>query len=147
MAWRMGSLGAFALAKEVAPYMLSRGGGTIIYTSATAAYRGNAGQHAHTMAMAGRRHLAQSLNNELGPQGIHVAHVNIDGMVNAPETLGKLMPELFQEAVASKQPTEEIIEPDAVADTYYMLHKQPRSAWTFDMDIRPWTTSPWFNSP
>lgn len=74
--------GAFALAKEVAPYMLSRGGGTIIYTSATAAYRGNAGQHAHTMAMAGRRHLAQSLNNELGPQGIHVAHVNIDGMVN-----------------------------------------------------------------
>ena len=65
----------------------------------------------------------------------------------APETLGKLMPELFQEAVASKQPTEEIIEPDAVADTYYMLHKQPRSAWTFDMDIRPWTTSPWFNSP
>ena len=66
MAWRMGSLGAFSLAKEVAPYMLARGSGTIIYTSATAAYRGNAGQHAHTAAMAGRRHLAQSLNNELG---------------------------------------------------------------------------------
>ena len=57
-------------------------------------------------------------------------------MVNAPETLGKMMPAMFERALAAKQPSEEIIEPVAVADTYYMLHCQPRSAWTFDLDIR-----------
>ena len=70
LAWRMGSLGAFAIAKEVSPYMISRGGGTIVYTSSTSAVRGNPGQHAHTAAMGGRRNLAQSLSAELGPQGM-----------------------------------------------------------------------------
>ena len=63
--------------------MIQRGHGTIIYTSATAAYRGNRGQHAHTMGMGGRMRLTQSLNAELGPQGIHIVHVNMDGLINA----------------------------------------------------------------
>ena len=70
LAWRMGTLGAFAIAKEVSPHMISRGGGTIVYTSSTSAVRGNPGQHAHTAAMGGRRNLAQSLSAELGPQGM-----------------------------------------------------------------------------
>eukprot|EP00929_Paragymnodinium_shiwhaense_P106136 TRINITY_DN71313_c0_g1_i1.p1 TRINITY_DN71313_c0_g1~~TRINITY_DN71313_c0_g1_i1.p1 ORF type:complete len:295 (+),score=58.20 TRINITY_DN71313_c0_g1_i1:116-886(+) len=93
LSWRNGSLGAFALAKEVSPYMLKRGHGTIIYTSSTAAFRGNRGQHAHTAAMAARRALSQSVNHELAREGIHVCHVNLDGPVDAPDTLGKLMPD------------------------------------------------------
>merc|ERR1712110_993596 len=82
--WRLGILGAFATAKEAAKYMVPRGRGTIVYTSATAAFRGKELQHAHTAAMGGRRMLTQSLAAELGPKGIHVVHVNIDGLVNAP---------------------------------------------------------------
>ena len=95
MALGMGAVGAFALAKECSPRMVQRGHGTLIYTSATAAYRGNKGQHAHTAAMGARRNLTQSLNAELGPKGIHVCHVNLDGPVDAPETIGKLMPEMY----------------------------------------------------
>jgi len=139
-------MGGFILAKEVAPYMVARGHGTLIYTSATAAYRGNAGQHAHTMAMGGRRNLTQSLNAELGPQGIHVCHVNMDGAILAPETLGKMMPELFEKMVKEKVPNDEVLLPDSIADTYFHLHSQPRNAWTLDMDLRPWQETAWFNS-
>ena len=92
-----GAVGAFALAKETAPYMIERGRGTLIYTSSTAAFRGNAGQHAHTAAMGARRMLCQSLSAELAPQGIHVSHVNIDGTVDAPESIGKIVPEFYEE--------------------------------------------------
>ena len=122
MAWRMGSLGAFVGAKEVAPHMLKRGGGTMIFTSATAALRGNQGQHAHTAAMAGRRALCQSLNHELGGGGIHVCCVNLDGPVLSPETLGKLMPELYRKYCDERLPRDQIILPEAVAETYFMLH-------------------------
>jgi NAD(P)-dependent dehydrogenase (short-subunit alcohol dehydrogenase family) len=81
LAFRMGALGVFALSKELSPHMVRRGHGTIIMTSATAAYRGNARQHAHTAAMGARMRLAQSLNAELGPKGVHVAHVNLDGEI------------------------------------------------------------------
>ena len=77
LALSMGAIGAFALAKELSPYMVARGKGTLIYTSSTAAYRGNAGQHAHTAAMGARRNLTQSISAELAPRGIHVCHVNV----------------------------------------------------------------------
>ncbi len=132
---------------QVSPYMIKRGTGTLIFTSATAAYRGNAGQHAHAAAMGGRRMLSQSLNAELGPQGIHVCHVNVDGPVLAPETIGKMLgTEKFEAMVKEKVPKDELIIPESVADTYFMLHSQARSSWTHDLDIRPWKTMPWFNS-
>ncbi|CAE8634026.1 unnamed protein product [Polarella glacialis] len=146
LAWRMGTLGAFALAKEVAPFMVGRGTGTVILTSATAAVRGNMGQHAHTAAMAGRRALGQSLNHELGRLGIHVCMVNIDGPVESPDTLGRMMPELYKKLLAEKGPQEKILLPKSVADTYYMLHCQRRDAWTLEMDLRPWGEAAWFNS-
>jgi NAD(P)-dependent dehydrogenase (short-subunit alcohol dehydrogenase family) len=101
--------------------MVRRGKGTIVFTSATAAVRGNAGQHAHAAAMSARRSLAQSLAAELNPKGVHVCHVNIDSAVNAPESIVPLMRRLdttferrFQESIAA----DGVVEPTAVADTY-----------------------------
>ena len=93
----MATFGLFRLASSVCPLMVERGEGTILVTSATAAMRGNAGQHSHAAAMAGRRMLCQSLNAEFAARGIHVAHIVVDGAVDAPDTLGKMLgPERFQ---------------------------------------------------
>ena len=146
LALSMGAIGAFALAKEVSPHMIKRGKGTIIYTSATAAYRGNAGQHAHTAAMGARKNLTQSISAELAPHGIHICHVNMDGPVDAPETIGKLMPEVFEKMLETKKPNDELLLPESIADTYWHLHTQPRNAWTLDLDLRPWKEQAWFNS-
>eukprot|EP01045_Picozoa_sp_COSAG04_P017058 COSAG04_NODE_1482_length_6564_cov_3.075019_1_plen_295_part_00 len=146
LALSMGAVGAFALAKEVSPHMIKRGKGTIIYTSATAAYRGNAGQHAHTAAMGARKNLTQSISAELAPHGIHICHVNMDGPVDAPETIGKLMPEAFEKMLETKKPNDELLLPESIADTYWHLHTQPRNAWTLDLDLRPWKEQAWFNS-
>src|SRR5262245_32083886 len=95
--WRLGTFGLFRLAQAVCPRMETRGKGTLLVTSSTAAVRGNAGQHSHAAAMGGRRMLCQSLNAEFGPKGIHVVHVVIDGAVDAPDTLGKALgPERYQ---------------------------------------------------
>ena len=142
----MGSLGAFALAKELAPYMIKRGRGTLLFTGATAGYRGNPFQHAHTAAMGARRNLCQSLNAELGPQGIHVCHFNVDGVVDAPETLGQLAPEFYKHMQDEMVPNDEVLLPASIADTYWHVHTQPKNCWTFDLDIRPWKTKPWWNS-
>lgn len=152
VALRLGAVGAFAAAKEAAKVMLPRGHGTIIYTSATAAMRGKEGQHAHTAAMGARRMLTQSLAAELGPRGIHVVHVNIDGVINAPETIGGFIEratgseDAFNNLVRQLQSTQEIVEPTAVADTYFHLHMQPRGVWTQEMDVKPWTTKAWFSN-
>ena len=142
----MGVTGMFALAKEVAPHMTSRDGGTILVTNSTAAWRGNRGQHAHTAAMGARRNLCQSLSHELAPQGVHVCHFNIDAAVLSPETIGALMPEMFEKLKAKALPQEAIVLPEHVADTYFFISQQPRSSWTFEMDIRPWKETPWWNS-
>ncbi|MEM7251379.1 MAG: SDR family NAD(P)-dependent oxidoreductase, partial [Pseudomonadota bacterium] len=98
MGWRMATFGLFRVASTVCPLMAERGSGTLLVTSATAAVRGNAGQHSHAAAMGGRRMLCQSLNAEFSPKGIHVAHIIVDGAVDAPDTLGKMLgPEKFQE--------------------------------------------------
>ena len=95
--WKMASFGLFRVAKMLCPLMVERGKGTILVTSATAAMRGNATQHSHAAAMAARRMLCQSLNAEFSSKGIHVAHIIVDGAVDAPDTLGKMLgPEMYQ---------------------------------------------------
>jgi NAD(P)-dependent dehydrogenase (short-subunit alcohol dehydrogenase family) len=95
--WRMASFGLFRAAKILCPLMVERGKGTFLVTSATAAMRGNRNQHSHAAAMAARRMLCQSLNAEFSPQGIHITHIVVDGAVDAPDTLGKMMgPEMYQ---------------------------------------------------
>ena len=147
MGWRLGTFGLFRLASAVCPLMEARGKGTILVTSATAAVRGNAGQHSHAAAMAGRRMLCQSLNAEFSPKGIHVAHILIDGAVDAPDTLGKMLgPEKFQQLREARGMEHDgLLLPAKVADTYFHLAQQHRSAWTFEIDMRSFSDRPWWN--
>ena len=146
MGWRLGTLGLFRLAQAVCPRMVERGGGTLIVTSATAAVRGNAGQHSHAAAMGGRRLLCQTLNAELSPQNIHVAHVVVDGSVDAPDTLGKMLgPERFQALRDTKGAQDGLMLPDRIADTYWHIAQQHRSVWTHELDLRSFSDLPWWN--
>lgn len=147
MGWRLATFGLYRLAAAVCPAMAHRGKGTLLVTSATAAVRGNAGQHSHAAAMGGRRMLCQSLNAEFASKGIHVAHILIDGAVDAPDTLGKMLgPEKFQ-ALREKRGLEHdgLILPTQVAETYFYLSQQHRSAWTHEIDIRAFTDQAWWN--
>ena len=144
LGWRLGTFGLFRLAHALAPRMVERGSGTLLVTSATAAVRGNAGQHSHAAAMGGRRMLCQSLNAELAPQGVHVAHVVVDGAVDAPDTLGKLLGDRFEAYKAAKG-EDGVIDPGALAETYWHLAHQPRNCWTHEVDVRPFSDEPWWN--
>ena len=146
--WRMADLGLFRVAKVLMPVMEERGSGTFLVTSATAAMRGNKNQHSHAAAMGGRRMLCQSLNAEFASKGIHVAHIVVDGMVDAPDTLGKMLgEELFQQLRETKGMEHDgLILPKSVADTYYYLSQQHRSAWTHEIDIRAFTDTAWWNT-
>jgi len=144
--WRLATFGLFRLAKAVCPLMVERGNGTILVTSATAAMRGNAGQHSHAAAMAGRRMLCQTLNAEFGPKGIHVAHIVIDGAVDAPDTLGKMLgEERFEKLRETRGAADGLLLPAEVAETYYHLAHQHRSAWTHELDLRAWSDTAWWN--
>ncbi len=147
MGWRMATFGLFRVASAVCPLMEERGSGTILVTSATAAMRGNKGQHSHAAAMGGRRMLCQSLNAEFGPKGIHVAHILIDGSVDAPDTLGKMLgPERFKELRETRGMEHDgLIMPAKVAETYFHIAQQHRSAWTHELDLRAFTDLPWWN--
>ncbi len=146
MGWRLGTLGLFRLAKAACPYMVERGGGTLIVTSATAAVRGNAGQHSHAAAMGGRRLLCQTLNAELSPRNIHVAHVVVDGSVDAPDTLGKMLgAERFQALRDTKGAEDGLMLPERIADTYWHIAGQHRSVWTHELDLRSFSDLPWWN--
>ena len=147
MGWRMGTFGLFRLASAVSPHMEARGNGSLLVTSATAAMRGNAGQHSHAAAMGGRRMLCQTLNAELSAKGIHVAHIIIDGAVDAPDTLGKMLgPERFQELRETRGMEHDgLILPAEIADTYLHLAQQHRSAWTHEIDMRAFSDRPWWN--
>ncbi|MEX0342739.1 MAG: SDR family NAD(P)-dependent oxidoreductase [Erythrobacter sp.] len=144
LGWRLGCFGLFRLAHAVTPHMVERGSGTILVTSATAAVRGNAGQHSHAAAMGARRMLCQTLNAEFAPQGVHVAHVVVDGSVDAPDTLGKLLGDRFEAYKAAKG-EEGVVDPGALAETYWHLAHQPRNCWSHEVDIRPFTDTPWWN--
>jgi NAD(P)-dependent dehydrogenase (short-subunit alcohol dehydrogenase family) len=146
MGWRMATFGLFRLAQVLTPKMKERQSGNIIVTSATSAVRGNGGQHSHAAAMGGRRMLCQSLNAEFSKDGIHVAHVIIDGAVDAPDTLGKMLgPELFEQFKEKKGENGMII-PEEVAETYLFIAKQKKSTWTHEIDIRSFSDTSWWNS-
>ncbi len=147
MGWRLATFALFRLASAVLPHIESRGHGTLIVTSATAAVRGNAGQHSHAAAMGGRRMLCQTLNAEFAPKGIHVAHVLIDGAVDAPDTLGKMLgAEQFQQLRETRGLEHDgLILPEKVAETYFHIAGQHRSTWTHQIDLRAFSDRPWWN--
>ena len=129
--WRAGCLGGFLVGREAARAMLARNAehkGTIIFTGATASLRGGALFHNLAVGKFGLRALAQSMARELQPQGIHIAHVVIDGQIKG-ERSGHRTAERGDDAV---------LDPAAIAETYYQLHLQPRSAWTLELELRPY---------
>ena len=147
MGWRLATFSLFRLASTLCPLMEERGSGTILVTSATAAVRGNKAQHSHACAMGGRRMLCQSLNAEFAPKGIHVAHIVIDGAVDAPDTLGKMLgPEKYAELRRTRGMEHDgLLLPEKIADTYYHLAQQHRSAWTHEIDLRAFSDQAWWN--
>ncbi len=130
--WEMACLGGFLMGREAARHMTRRGRGTIIFTGATASLRGGSGYAAFSGAKAALRMLAQSMARELGPRGIHVAHTVIDGAIDT-DFIRERHPD-FDNARAADL----ILNPDAIAANYVMLHKQPKSGWTHELDLRPW---------
>jgi NAD(P)-dependent dehydrogenase (short-subunit alcohol dehydrogenase family) len=147
LGWRLATYALFRLASSVCPRMAKRGRGTILVTSATAAVRGNAGQHSHAAAMGGRRMLCQTLNAEFSPKGIHVAHILVDGAVDAPDTLGKMLgAERFEELREQRGNEHDgLLLPEKMAETYFHLAEQHRSAWTHEIDLRAYSDRPWWN--
>ena len=133
--WEMACFAGFLMGREVAKRMTERGRGTIIFTGATASLRGGAGFSAFSGAKGALRMLAQSMARELGPQGIHVAHTVIDGGIDTEFVRG-LRPD-FDDLKAR----DGVLSPDAIAANYVMLHHQQRSAWTHELDLRPWIES------
>jgi NAD(P)-dependent dehydrogenase (short-subunit alcohol dehydrogenase family) len=130
--WEMGCFAGFLTGREAARVMAPRGYGTILFTGATASLRGAAGFSAFAAAKAGLRAVAQSMARELSPRGIHVAHIVVDGAIDGTFTRSRL-PDA--QALLERG---EILDPDAIARNYVMLHQQQRSSWTFEMDVRPW---------
>lgn len=126
--WRVGCFGGFLVGREAARAMVERGSGTIIFTGATASLRGSAQFFNLAVGKFGLRALAQSMARELGPSGVHVAHVVIDGQIASPRYAD----------LAKERGPDALLEPSAIADTYYELHRQPRSAWGLEIDLRPW---------
>ena len=147
LGWRMACFALFRVAKVAIPVMENRGKGTILVTSATAAVRGNVGQHSHSAAMAGRRMLCQTLNAEYSPKNIHIAHILVDGAVDAPDTLGRMIgEESFQKLRATRGAEDGLLLPVEMAETYYHIAQQHRSSWTHELDLRSYSDLPWWNS-
>jgi len=130
--WEMACFAGFLMGREVAKVMVPRGRGTILFTGATASVRGSAGFAAFSGAKHALRALAQSMARELGPQGVHVAHVVIDGAIDT-----EFIRSNFPERAALKD-RDGILSPEAIAEAYWQLHSQHRTAWTHEMDLRPW---------
>jgi NAD(P)-dependent dehydrogenase (short-subunit alcohol dehydrogenase family) len=130
--WEMACFGGFLNGREVAKRMLTRQRGTIIFTGATAALRGSANFAAFAGAKHALRALAQSMARELGPQGIHVAHVVVDGAIDT-EFIRSNFPERYALKAQGG-----ILDPEHIAENYWHLHTQPRDAWTFELDLRPY---------
>ena len=130
--WEMACYAGFLTAHNVLPRMAERGRGTFIFTGATASVRGAAGFSAFASAKAGLRNLAQSAAREFGPKNVHVAHVIIDGMIDS-NFIRENVP-----GVDSLRDEDRILNPDHIARNYVLLHQQPRDAWTFELDLRPY---------
>jgi len=130
--WEMACFSGFLAGREVAKRMVTRGRGTILFTGATAGMRGAANFAAFAGAKHALRALAQSMARELGPKGIHVAHVVVDGAIDTA-----FIRENFPERYALKD-QDGILNPEHIAENYWYLHTQPRDAWTHELDLRPW---------
>lgn len=131
--WEMACFSGFLNAREVAIRMAKRQHGTILFTGATAGMRGAAGFAAFAGAKHGIRALAQSMARELGPMNIHVAHIIVDGAIDTD-----FIRDSFPEKYATKD-QDGILNPEHIAENYWYLHSQPRDAWTFELDLRPWS--------
>jgi NAD(P)-dependent dehydrogenase (short-subunit alcohol dehydrogenase family) len=130
--WRITCLGGFLAGREAARRMLPRASGTILFTGATASLRARPPFTAFASAKAGLRALAQGMARELGPKGLHVAHVVIDGVIDGDQ-VNRRIPQLKERLGADG-----MLAPDAIAEAYWQLHAQPRSTWSFELDLRPW---------
>lgn len=127
--WRIGCLGGLLVGQAAARRMVKRGRGTIVFSGATAALRGSAGFANLAVPKFGLRALAQSMARELGPQGVHVGFVIIDGQIES-ERYRHLTEERGEDS---------LLAPDAIAEVYLQLHRQQRSAWSHEVDVRPWS--------
>ena len=130
--WEMACFGGFLNAREAAKRMVARKRGTILFTGATAGLRGSANFAAFAGAKHALRALAQSMARELGPQNIHVAHVVVDGSIDT-----EFIRTNFPDKYATKD-QDGILNPDHIAENYWFMHSQPRDAWTFELDLRPY---------
>ena len=133
--WRVNALAGFYFAKAALDVMVPRGRGVILFTGASGSLRGKAMFGGFAQAKAALRALAQSAAREYGPQGIHVAHVIVDGAIDG-DRINTFLPQLKEERGADG-----LLDPDAIADNYWSLFAQPRSAWTHELDVRPWVES------
>lgn len=133
--WEMAALAGFITGREAARVMTPRGRGTILFTGATASLRGRDGFSAFAGAKHALRALAQSMARELGPKGIHVAHIVCDGAIDGTFSRSRM------DDIQARLDADTILKPDEVAKNYVWLHKQGRSAWTHELDLRPWTES------
>ncbi len=131
--WREHALGGFHLAQAAIPVLLSHDGGSLFFTGASGSLRGKANFAPFASAKAALRNLAQSVAREFGPQNIHVGHVVVDGGI-AGERLLLRAPQLAQQ-----RGPDGMLHPDAIAEAYWDLHHQRRSAWTLELDVRPWS--------
>jgi NAD(P)-dependent dehydrogenase (short-subunit alcohol dehydrogenase family) len=130
--WEMACFAGFLAGREAARVMVPRGRGTILFTGATASVRGREGFAAFAAAKHGLRAVAQSAARELGPKGIHVAHVICDGAIDGTFIRGRI------DDVDAALAEDRILKPAEIAEAYLFLHKQKRSAWTHELDLRPW---------
>lgn len=133
--WEMACFAGFLAGREAARHMVPRGRGAILFTGATASVRGREGFSAFAAAKHGLRAVAQSMARELGPLGIHVAHVVVDGGIDGAFIRAN------RENVDALLAEDAILKPDDIAQSFVALTKQPRSAWTHEMDLRPWKES------
>lgn len=131
--WEMACYAGFLTGREAAKHMLKRARGTVVFTGATASVRGRDGFAAFAAAKHGLRAVAQSMAREMGPKGIHVAHVVIDGAIDTA-FVAERFPELY-----ARKDEGVLLDPDAIAETYWQIHRQPRQAWVHEMDLRPWS--------
>lgn len=131
--WRQNTLAGFLTAREAARRMLPRGRGTVIFTGASGSFGGRARFAAYAAAKGGLRFMAQGMARELAPRGIHVATVLVDGAVD-----NALMWSRYRERMEKLGP-DGAVQPDAIAEAFWQVHAQPRSAWTHELDLRPWS--------
>jgi len=131
--WREHALGGFQVAQAALPALLQQGGGSLFFTGASASLRGKAQFAPFAAAKGAVRNLAQSIAREFGPQNIHVGHVVVDGGIEGERLLSRVP------GLKEQRSQDGLLAPDAIAEAFWFLHHQPRSAWTLELDLRPWS--------